>query len=96
MRWRIYRVPGSREWWLIDHGPGSLLLACHHWTILPEVLSVSSGHGPADKQPREWIEVFGADLSLIEHERERMQGRMWIQATFTRSSVPVTIEGEKR
>jgi len=89
MRWRIYRLPGSREVWLIDHGPGSLLLSCRHWTILPEVLSVSSGHGPADQTPREWIEVFGADLSLVE-ERQN-----YIVATFTRSSVPVTIEGKR-
>lgn len=89
MRWRIYRLPGSREWWLIDHGPGSLVLACHHWTILPEVLSVSSGHGPADQTPREWIEVAGADLSLTQESCTRQV------ATFTRASVAVAIEGKQ-
>ncbi len=93
MRWRIYRLPGSRQWWLIDHGPGSLVLACHHWTILPEILSVSSGHGPADATPREWIEVEGADLSLTQ-----VQGSVGPErqiATFTRSSVAVSIEGKR-
>lgn len=54
--WRIYRLPGSKEWWLIDHGPGSVVLFCKHWkTNVGRVLSVSE----PTANPRAWIALEG-------------------------------------
>jgi hypothetical protein len=64
MNWRIYRLPGSREWWLIDHGPGSLRLACTRWEASANVRMHSEAGDPS-KQPREWIWVSQSDLYLM-------------------------------
>lgn len=55
LTWRIYRLPGSKEWWLIDHGPGSLVLKSKSWMSERPMRSVSN---PA-ANPRAWIEVHG-------------------------------------
>jgi hypothetical protein len=54
--WRIYRLPGSKEWWLIDHGPGSLVLRCKHWRSRPGMRDA----GDPAANPRAWIAVIGS------------------------------------
>ncbi len=51
--WRIYRLPGSKEWWLVDHGPRSPVLYCKHWISLRGMRDAGN---PA-ASPRAWIEV---------------------------------------
>lgn len=53
--WRIYRLPGSKEWWLIDHGPGGVVLFCKHWESLPSTRDAENPTG----HPRAWIAVSG-------------------------------------
>ena len=55
LAWRIYRLPGDREWWRLDHGPGSVVLFCKDWNSRPATKSV---HAPSEN-PRAWIAVNG-------------------------------------
>lgn len=56
--WRIYRLPGSRDWWLIDHGNETPIL---------KVLSISLrgcstetvNDGISGKQPRSYFLITG-------------------------------------
>lgn len=64
MKWRIYRLPGSRETWLIDHGPGSLVLTCRLWEHGLGVTTKSVNGDPA-ATPRAWIEVSESDLAIF-------------------------------
>lgn len=61
MNWRIYRLPGSRENWLIDHGPNSMVLTCHAFDAK---LPTRSVNGDPAATPRAWIAVNGAELHL--------------------------------
>jgi hypothetical protein len=66
--WRIYRLPGSRDWWLIDHGDG---------TPIFKVLSVkfrgcnaeTVNDGISGKQPRSWIMVQG-ELHILDNDQK--------------------------
>jgi len=55
MIWRIYRLPGSREWWLIDCGPGTTVFQVKTWDKV-EVQPREINNGT---QPRAWLEVQG-------------------------------------
>jgi hypothetical protein len=56
VNWRIYRLPGSKEQWLIDHGPGSMVLVCKKWVSNGVVASVN---GNPAATPRAWIHLKG-------------------------------------
>jgi hypothetical protein len=61
MNWRIYRLPGSREVWHIDSGPG---------TPIYNVRGYSSSHSHSvdvggNHVPRAWIEVPDAELYIV-------------------------------
>lgn len=73
MIWRIYRLPGSREWWLIDHGPGSLVLRAKRWEAEHGVLTHSQNGDPT-KQPIAWIHVSQSDLYLTDAGTARFVG----------------------
>jgi hypothetical protein len=73
MNWRIYRLPGSREWWLIDHGSGSLVLRAKRWEVEPGVRT-GSHNGDPTKQPIAWIWVLNANLYLTDSGMARFEG----------------------
>lgn len=56
MIWRIYRMPGDREFWRIDHGPGSSLLWAKTILFSGPVKTVDDKSGA---QPRAWLETTG-------------------------------------
>lgn len=56
MTFRIYRLPGSREFWLIDSGAGTPVIKVLTWKAQPPTKSVEVG---AEANPRAWIEVTG-------------------------------------
>ncbi|MGH9564244.1 MAG: hypothetical protein ACRD3S_22555 [Terracidiphilus sp.] len=69
MKWRLYRLPGDREWWRIDHGAGSLVLFAKRWKAAPSVeVHSEDASDPATMVPRAWIalgncQVVISDLS---------------------------------
>jgi hypothetical protein len=73
VNWRIYRLPGSREWWLIDHGPGSLVLRAKYWEAGAGVRT-RSVNGDPTKQPIAWIWVSQSDLYLSNAGAARFEG----------------------
>lgn len=66
MTWRIYRLPGSRDWWLIDQGEGTPILKVLGYECRCQSRSVNDGQ--SGKQPRSYIEVAG-ELHLNEVEK---------------------------
>jgi hypothetical protein len=56
--WRIYRLPGSRDWWLIDHGKGTPIFKVLSFQCLGSCTQ-SVNDGMDGMQPRSWIEAFG-------------------------------------
>ena len=62
MNWRIYRLPGSRENWHIDAGPGSQVLNVRGYSA-PYSHSVDVG---GNHSPRAWIEVSEAELHVVD------------------------------
>jgi hypothetical protein len=63
MKWRIYRLPGDKEWWRIDHGPGSLILWAKDWISFKPTRSVENN---GELQPRAWIEVESGKLYVAQ------------------------------
>lgn len=53
--WRVYRLPGSKEWWLIDHGPGSIVMQAKKIDFRVRCQSISV----PDQTPRAWLEADG-------------------------------------
>lgn len=56
MKWRVYRLPGSLQFWHIDSGPGTVVINC--LGFMSDVV-VRTVHGPGDMQPRFWVEIEG-------------------------------------
>lgn len=56
MKWRVYRLPGSRQWWHIDTGPGTLVVNCLGFMSDVPLRTIN---GPGDQVPRAWVEVEG-------------------------------------
>lgn len=54
--WRIYRVPGSRQWWHIDSGPNTPIVSVKRWRAAVATEAVDVGGAV---QPRAWIKVLG-------------------------------------
>lgn len=55
MKWRIYRLPGSRKIWHIDSGPGTKIINVLALHSLCPMASIDVGCG----YPRAWFEVHG-------------------------------------
>lgn len=62
MKWRIYRLPGSRENWHIDAGPGTAVINVTQWRGYGFWKSVDTKCG---QSPRAWIEILRADLHIV-------------------------------
>jgi hypothetical protein len=60
-KWRIYRLPGSREIWHIDSGPGTQIFNVRGYKCAADSQSVDIG---GNNVPRAWIEVHG-ELHLV-------------------------------
>jgi hypothetical protein len=62
MKWRIYRLPGSRENWHIDAGCIRHVFNVKHWqsNVTTRAVEVGGNH-----VPRAWIEIDGADLHIM-------------------------------
>lgn len=56
MKWRVYRLPGSRQWWHIDSGPGTPVVNCLGFMSDVPLQTVN---GPGDVVPRAWVQVEG-------------------------------------
>lgn len=54
VRWRIYRLPGSREVWHVDSGPGTHIVNVRGFEIYVPCRSIDVG---GDNVPRAWIEI---------------------------------------
>jgi hypothetical protein len=52
--WRIYRLPGSREVWHVDSGPGTHIINVRGFVSQVPCRSVDIG---GDNVPRAWIEI---------------------------------------
>lgn len=61
MNWRIYRLPGSREIWHIDSGPGTQIFNVRGFHAA-ESHSVDVG---GNNVPRAWIAVDGAEIHIV-------------------------------
>ena len=61
MKWRIYRLPGSREFWHIDSGPGTQIVNVKAFHIECPCTSVDEG---GKELVRAWIEVNMANLYI--------------------------------
>jgi hypothetical protein len=61
VRWRIYRLPGSREFWHIDNGPGTQIVNVKAFHIECPCTSVDEG---GHELVRAWIEVNMANLYI--------------------------------
>lgn len=61
MKWRIYRLPGSREVWHIDAGAGTQIYNVHGFHSA-ESHSVDIG---GSHSPRAWIEVRESELHIV-------------------------------
>lgn len=62
MDWRLYRLPGDREWWRIDHGPGSPVIKVQTWKVEPGC-GVGEGRSQNPSEvPRAWIGFLNCDL----------------------------------
>ena len=53
MKWRIYRLPGSREIWHVDSGPNTKIVNVKNFIIRCHARSIDIGDG----YPRAWIEI---------------------------------------
>lgn len=62
MNWRIYRLPGSREIWHIDSGPGTQIFNVRGFNAS---MSHSVDIG-GNNVPRAWIEVNDSDLHIVD------------------------------
>jgi hypothetical protein len=60
-KWRIYRLPGSREVWHIDSGCGTQIFNVRGYKCAADSGSVDIG---GNNSPRAWIEVFG-ELHIV-------------------------------
>lgn len=56
MKWRIYRLPGSRQWWHIDSGPGTFIINCLGFMSDVPLQTIN---GPGNEVPRAWVQVEG-------------------------------------
>lgn len=63
MNWRIYRLPGSREVWHIDAGPGTQIFNVRGFECGQNSRSVDIG---GNSIPRAWIEVPSAELHIVD------------------------------
>jgi hypothetical protein len=61
-KWRIYRLPGSREVWHIDSGPDTQIFNVKTWQCAADSKSVDIG---GMNVPRAWIEIYG-ELHLVD------------------------------
>lgn len=61
VKWRIYRLPGSREFWHIDSGPGTQIVNVKAFHIECPCTSVDEG---GKELVRAWIEVNMANLYI--------------------------------
>jgi hypothetical protein len=57
MKWRVYRLPGSRHWWLIDSGKNTPVLKATSIDFRSPVITVNDGTD--GKQPISWLETEG-------------------------------------
>lgn len=65
MKWRIYRLPGSREFWHIDNGPGTQIINVKAFHIECPCTSVDEAEQHQNAVPvRAWIEVNMANLYI--------------------------------
>jgi hypothetical protein len=62
MKWRIYRLPGDREWWRIDNGKPCRTVFVRQFKAKIDAESIN---GPGHIIPRGWIQVNG-DLHIID------------------------------
>jgi hypothetical protein len=62
MKWRIYRLPGSRETWHIDSGCGSQVFNVRGYKCAADSESVDIG---GNHSPRAWIQVVG-ELHIVD------------------------------
>jgi hypothetical protein len=60
MKWRLYRLPGSRRMWLIDSGPGTEILTCTGIQGLFYAREFSDDNA----QPRAWLELVASNLYI--------------------------------
>jgi hypothetical protein len=60
-KWRIYRLPGSRQIWHIDSGPCTQIFNVRGYRCAADSQSVDIG---GDNVPRAWIEVIG-ELHIV-------------------------------
>jgi hypothetical protein len=61
MKWRIYRLPGSREVWHIDSGEGTKVFNVRGYQAAGSY-SVDIG---GNNVPRAWIEINGQELHIV-------------------------------
>jgi hypothetical protein len=62
MNWRIFRLPGSREWWHIDFGCGTPIINVQQWETHVKARNKDVG---GNNVPRQWVEIIGADLHIV-------------------------------
>jgi len=65
--WRVYRLPGSRQWWLIDRGDGTPVI--HVLRIDFDCRVVTRFDSSRTKQPIGWLEPRGS-FYYVESERK--------------------------
>jgi len=63
MIWRVYRLPGSRQWWHIDSGPETKLINVN--SIEFGLTGAYSVDMPDQFQPRAWFELDRAKFDLL-------------------------------
>lgn len=67
MSWRLYRLPGSREWWLIDSGKKTPILKV--LAIEVQCCRTITMNDPTNGQPIAWFEIEG-ELHLDEKQQK--------------------------
>jgi hypothetical protein len=72
--WRIYRLPGSKEWWLIDTGDGTALVytKSFEFTSIPRAVDRA---GTAS--PRAWLETETEPMIVGVHSHKCSCGHEW-------------------
>lgn len=61
MNWRIYRLPGSREIWHVDSGPGTKIFNVRGYEAVVMTRSIDIG---GNNTPRAWIQAEG-ELHIV-------------------------------
>lgn len=66
MRWRIYRLPGDRDWWRVDHGPRTLVIGVKSFRTDGCFARSEAAPDPA-MVPRAWIGISASELYVSDH-----------------------------